>query len=1474
MNPCPSPLRCLALLGALCFSLAPAARAQDPRGYHGRWNDWNHAPMSLDRGAWRVTVQAVAADDNDFKIASEGWSNEWTHDGFLPLGEVGTAYTSGGNTAIEAVPGRFYSFAMDDVAYGVQGRMIVQETENPPVEIASVDPAVAESNAVVTLATSAAPGPGERLFVRYTFHNWISSAFAEASGSGTNWTAEIPHAPENAGRTCAFYALSTTVAAPAHSNADLQTLRWNDNAGAGYSYAVPGDPPPARLVINEVLSSNDSSEQDEDGDYSDWLEIWNDSAVAVDLDGWGLSDSDASPFKWTFGEVTIQPDEFLVVWASSKNRPAITNGNQLHANFAISAGGEELLLTQPDGTLMDRFEPVAIPTDFSYGRQPDGTGPWKYFTDHTPGAPNSTTGYSAILEPPVYSIPGGFFTTNVEVTLSTSQTGAVVRYTLDGSEPTEASPIFTNAIPLGSKAGISNDLSEIPTNFEPTGPDYYEGWQPPDGEVFKFHVLRTRTFQEGALPSPAVTQSYIMDAAGTNRYTLPVVSIATDAANLFGDDIGIYTPVNDNMLQSGSAWERPGTIEFFEPDGSLAFDGPIGVRLHGNTTRTRPRKALRIYSRGDGPFEYQLFPDKPVAEFDTFILRNGGNDWGNGVIRDLFLQSLAENARLDRQFGRPVLVFFNGEYWGLHDLRDRFDEDYILRHYDLDEDEFVQVELDRETATPNIPVYDDGNEDLGGDYAGLWEFMRTNDLSNPDAYAAVADRLDTGSFMDFFQANIFFGNTDWPGNNLRAWRSVETNRTEDAPAFLDGRWRYMLYDADFGFGLDFVYVPGSSNYVFQPGQRDFGQFAQHDTLAFAANDNADEAYWSNEPDGTLMFRRLLDNDGFRRDFVTRFCDQLNTAYSRAHVTNRWAQWVGILAPEMPEHAARWRQPTNWSYECDRIRSYGEQRTDAVWDHIQDYFDLAAPVDLTVDVANPAAGFVRVNTLDLDADTPGFAGYPWTGAYFTNYPVTLTAVERTGYQFVAWFKNSEVFGADPAIELTLTNAAQFEAVFVENLPPQIVAPGLVFQQLVENKTPAQFDLDTIFFDPEGAPLTFDAASGDTNLVSVAILDSILSVSPLRRGEADVTVTASDGTTTAGMSFRVLVHPAPHVLQNGAFAFGEWDPERPEKTYPEHMLFLQSDENDPGINTLLRNAYYIAHDDYHADDADKIGFPYKLTGRTRLNGLGADGIAFINTGRGRDLGGALLALDTRGVTNAPITWLGGTVLPNSRLYAIRLQYRVGLDDDFADLTDGDGLPVEYLRHDTAGHAQPFAPVLLPAEALDQEYVQLLWRYYWTDPEGLTGSRAQLRLDDIRVDSRLAGFSAWQLDQFSPAELADPAVSSPLADPAETGAPNLLRYAFGLGRADEVGPARPSAHVQDSVRLFRHRRLLDPDSGIAYSIESATNLPDHVWTPAQIGLDLFESDAIPTGDGLSETVEYQLSDESLPAPRHLRLNITLTE
>ena len=260
------------------IALAANASGQDPRGYRGQWNDWGYEPMELDRGVWRVTLLENGTS-NKFKIATANWSPEpgayeWTHGGTVALATVLTAYTGGVSSPIDGtVPGRTYTFAMDDVAYDVPGRMIVQETANDPVAVTSVAHELDGSNAVVSIGTSAAPSAGERIFVRCSFDNWTSSSFAEASGAGTNWTATIVPPAAQAGQTCAYYVLTTTVAAPAHGDAALQTLRWNDNAGDGYSYVVPGEPPPVQLTINEVLSSNDSSEQDEDGDYSDWVEI-------------------------------------------------------------------------------------------------------------------------------------------------------------------------------------------------------------------------------------------------------------------------------------------------------------------------------------------------------------------------------------------------------------------------------------------------------------------------------------------------------------------------------------------------------------------------------------------------------------------------------------------------------------------------------------------------------------------------------------------------------------------------------------------------------------------------------------------------------------------------------------------------------------------------------------------------------------------------------------------------------------------------------------------------------------------------------------------------------------------------------------------------------------------------------------------------------------------------------------------------
>ena len=261
------------------------------------------------------------------------------------------------------------------------------------------------------------------------------------------------------------------------------------------------------------------------------------------------------------------------------------------------------------------------------------------------------------------------------------------------------------------------------------------------------------------------------------------------------------------------------------------------------------------------------------------------------------------------------------------------------------------------------------------------------------------------------------------------------------------------------------------------------------------------------------------------------------------------------------------------------------------------------------------------------------------------------------------------------------------------------------------------------------LVAHAVSSHSAKVGAAVVGEEVVLTPLERGQSWIQVTVSDGHYyPVEFQFRMLVHPAAYEVTSGPFVFREWGADEPDGEYPANMLFVHGEQNDSGLTTSLLHAYSLSPEDYHANDQDTIGFPYNNTGRTRINGLDEEGVAFINTGQGRDLGGAIVAVDTRGLTNAWVRWLGGTVLPNSRIYAIRLQYRVGVDGEFVDVLDGDDQPVEYVRNSNAGHTQRFGPVALPAAALDQEYVQLLWRYYRVS--GMSGPRAQLRLDEILV------------------------------------------------------------------------------------------------------------------------------------------------
>jgi len=787
-------------------------------------------------------------------------------------------------------------------------------------------------------------------------------------------------------------------------------------------------------VINEVQSTN-TSLPDPFGQLIDWVEIYNPTDAPVDLSGHHLSDSTSNRTKFTFpAGTTLAAGQFLIVWCGQASEFATTGpypAGQLRAtNFAISAGGEAIVLAAPGGgTVIDEYPALPIGTagtpavGRSLGR---GTGPnfgvLYFYNAPTRGSANTTAGTEAVpLDPPVVSLDGGIYATGQTVSLSTTVAGGTIRYSLDGSEPTESSPVYSAPLSLGIGGNNATSYSWIPTNpGGDAGFPFYDNWQAPQGPVARIHVLRARVFKSGGAASRTVTKSYVIDPAGTNRHAFPVVSIASDPANLFSDRTGIYVQGTNtystdwpntpgavpaelwaNYFQTGSAWERASHLEFFERDGTRLLEGTIGLRLNGNTTRSRPRKALRIYNRNPaGSTTWSntaLFPDRETRSWNTFLLRAGGNDWNQSLFRDALVSAIAAPTGIDRQAARPVVLFLNGEYWGLHNLRERIDENWIFHRYGLTEEQFTMLEVTsggpnflNPTADFSWPIYDSGVPALLDDYKDILIRAGNNEFAGAGGYAALDARIDVENFIDYSALTIWSGNTDWPGNNVLLWRSASNAAGNPR---LDGRWRYIMKDNDFALGLNLPYVPGHDYNV--------ASMAQHNTLAYATAET--ETTWANNEIGTRLLRKALDNSEFRNRFINRFADLLNTTLSAAATAAELDRHIAAYQPGIAEHSARWPTPLSWSDEVERIRGYVQARPAAVRGHITGKFGLAGTAQLGVALTNTNHGVLSVNTLRLEPSTHGIGTNVanWTGTYFRGVPVTLRAEAKPGYRFVAW-----------------------------------------------------------------------------------------------------------------------------------------------------------------------------------------------------------------------------------------------------------------------------------------------------------------------------------------------------------------------------------------------------------------------------------------------------------------------------------------
>jgi hypothetical protein len=630
--------------------------------------------------------------------------------------------------------------------------------------------------------------------------------------------------------------------------------------------------------------------------------------------------------------------------------------DEWHTNFTINVG-DQLFLSDPSGNVLGSVTLPLTPVDHSYN---NAGGLWCISPTPTPAAANSTPCFSQVLEKPTFSKPAGIYASGFKVAISTAQPNTEIRYTLDGSIPTQSSLLYTDSVVI--------------TNTK---------------------VLSARCFDlaAGSLPSLVEKNSFIINESYIG---IPVISLSTDSLNLYDTQTGIYVlgppDYNVNYPYFGANfwedWERYSYIEYFATDSLQRFEGAIGLKIHGGWSRAKAQKSFRIKCRDDygmNKIYYPLIPDKPhIDKYKDFNLRNGGNDYDGTRMRDAFMQRLTKSTHCDYMGYTPVIVFLNGSYFGEYELRETLNNDYVENNHDIPSD---SVTVLTENYLEGLNANDGSLEDFWPMYNAV---MAANPLS-PSFFPLVDSLIDLENFADYIIAETYYGNGDWSNtqaNNIKYWH---------APG---EKWRMMLMDLDFGYGL-------------------YNSLPTDDFLSHATN-NAN-VHLDN------ICNQLFDNVQFRNYFIDRYADLINTIWQQNNVVALGNTMINELAPWIPRHHTRWSgNMNNFLNGMTNMFNWNQTRIQGARNVVQTYFGLTGQVTFTLDAQPAGAGRIHISTIE-----PNESELPWSGVYFKGVPVKITAIPNPGYTFDHWSPNTYFTTNNYQHELTITPTgnAGFTAWFI-------------------------------------------------------------------------------------------------------------------------------------------------------------------------------------------------------------------------------------------------------------------------------------------------------------------------------------------------------------------------------------------------------------------------------------------------------------
>ena len=497
----------------------------------------------------------------------------------------------------------------------------------------------------------------------------------------------------------------------------------------------------------------------------------------------------------------------------------------------------------------------------------------------------------------VFSAPGGFYEESFALQLFNVNTSNHIRYTTNGNRPDANSPLYSDSLYLDESLYSTSDIYTIvncPEN------EFYL----PDS-VQHCIVIRAAVFDENdSCVSAVKTNSYFIRALGCDTHGLPAVSLCADSLDLFDYQRGIFVPGawfdplnpnwTGNYFQKGRDWERLMNIEFYELDNS-GINQQAGLRTHGGNGRRFQQKCVKIYAReeyGKKRFKHKFFENIPLNSFKHLVLKPFEASWGFSGVNDHICNQIAVQLNIEALASRPVLLFLNGEYWGVYYIHERPDERYLEDHLDVDIDNVNLISGWNPIIDHGTPLY----------FNEFYRWMETADLSDNEAFAYAETKMDMNNFIDYQIFELFINNEDWPANNMRMW---QVN---------DGPWRWIFYDGDGSLRWLTFYAFNNSTYV-------------------------GPEWWPSSTQATLFFRRLLENDDFRTRFKERFVDLLHSTFSYSATGPFFDTIKATLEPEIPFQSARFGIPSSletWNESMGTVLWFLMRRAEQVLGYLDDF----------------------------------------------------------------------------------------------------------------------------------------------------------------------------------------------------------------------------------------------------------------------------------------------------------------------------------------------------------------------------------------------------------------------------------------------------------------------------------------------------------------------------------------------------------